>query len=187
MADYMSTIKLFGTMDSYSTQIGELCYYLVKRFYGLTNKWKVAIQIGKHYRCFAVSGECKKKKPRKEAYFHHVAFNTSKYLDDMLPEQHHQMSDRRDHPQPITPFLQAGPCDPAKKDFLPKLKDHLLVRILDQDHKQNTDTDTMDMDFESQDATFIDEERSQINLINSCFFTVKTLRINYTTYDIRCN
>ncbi|KIM65881.1 hypothetical protein SCLCIDRAFT_22423 [Scleroderma citrinum Foug A] len=36
LGDYVQTIRLFGTTDSYSTQIGELSHRLIMKFYGLT-------------------------------------------------------------------------------------------------------------------------------------------------------
>jgi hypothetical protein len=67
LGDYVRHIRLFGTTDSYSTQLvreltlsiqldplmvllqGELAHRLVKRLYGLTNKKDAIRQIGKKY------------------------------------------------------------------------------------------------------------------------------------------
>ena len=63
LADYVRAIRLFGGADGFSTQIVSLKFYsilndstsklscsLVKRFHGLTNKWKVTGQIAKRWR-----------------------------------------------------------------------------------------------------------------------------------------
>ncbi|KAG2056613.1 hypothetical protein BDR06DRAFT_879698, partial [Suillus hirtellus] len=65
MGDYMSTIRLFGTTDSFTTQIvcmfmpscsvpdvkfgqGELAHRALKMFYSLTNKLDTPAQLAKH-------------------------------------------------------------------------------------------------------------------------------------------
>jgi hypothetical protein len=34
---------------------------------------------------------------------------------------------------------------------------------------------------------FTDEERNTVRIAGECIYRCKTIRINYTTYDIRCN
>lgn len=59
------------------------------------------------------------------------------------------------------------------KDFIPKLKTHLLGRLLGQD-------------FEGDDhPPFTDAEINSVRIIGDHIYSVKVLRINYTTYDIR--
>ncbi|KAJ3858704.1 hypothetical protein EV359DRAFT_75819 [Lentinula novae-zelandiae] len=84
MADYVPAIRWFGTIDSYSTQLGELAHRLVKRLYGLTNK---------------------------------LGFGEGTGPEDLdIPlDVHHFMSNRRDHPVHLTPFLLQQHSDPAKK------------------------------------------------------------------------
>ena len=59
------------------------------------------------------------------------------------------------------------------QDFIPKLQDHLLGRILERDF----DGDTHD--------EFTDEDRNTVRIRNNTIFRHRTARINYTTYDIR--
>ncbi|KAG2045389.1 hypothetical protein BDR06DRAFT_1015731 [Suillus hirtellus] len=47
LGDYVSSIKMFGTTDSYTTQIGELAHRLLKRFYQSTNKQDPPKQLAK--------------------------------------------------------------------------------------------------------------------------------------------
>ncbi|KAK7015137.1 hypothetical protein VNI00_019203 [Paramarasmius palmivorus] len=148
MADYAATIERFGTTDSYSTQI-EAGFSLI----GIVGR--ALPPLGK-------------------MLLWALEIVAVEYLEPLLPEQHHQMSNRRDYPQQITPFLQSGSRDPAKKDFLRKLKEHLLERILDNE-----------LDRSSTSIPFTDDQRNQVNLVNARFYAVKTLRINYTTYDVR--
>lgn len=59
-----------------------------------------------------------------------------------------------------------------RQDFIPKLQDHLLGRLLNKD-------------FDGDDHDFTDHERNSVRLVNNCMYQLKTLRVNYTTYDIR--
>ena len=71
LGDYVQTIRLFGTTDSYTTQIvstihtkipsssssipsdqGELSHRLIKKLYGSTNKQHVSRALAKQHRCF---------------------------------------------------------------------------------------------------------------------------------------
>lgn len=61
LGDYVATIRLFGTTDSFSTQLGELAHRLLKRRYGLTNKKNAPGKISGRYRRadhFSASGLC---------------------------------------------------------------------------------------------------------------------------------
>ncbi|KAK0492151.1 hypothetical protein EDD18DRAFT_1311005 [Armillaria luteobubalina] len=48
LGDYITSIQLFGTTDSYSSQMGELAHCLIKNLYGLTNKKNVMAQVAKN-------------------------------------------------------------------------------------------------------------------------------------------
>ncbi|KAJ3816794.1 hypothetical protein F5880DRAFT_1618922 [Lentinula raphanica] len=188
LGDYVKTIRLFGTTDSYSTQIGELAHRLVKKFYALTNKRQAAAQIGKRYRrermlnqgqphrrAQSESALHRRKKAPTSSHAHHVAFSASQTLDEHVFEAHHQITTNRDHPISVTRFLQESPLDPAKKNFYPKLQDHLLSRVLGR---------KFDGD-DKEDLGFTDEDRNTIRLVNGRMYASKTMRINYTTYDVR--
>ena len=130
LGDYVKTIRLFGTTDSYSTQVvsplvnhaecteayslqGELAHRVVKRLYGLTNKKNAAEQISRRYQ-----------------RTHH--FNTSESLDpphgvtapdthesndsaDNLPELHHTISRSLNNPLYLASFSSTSTQDPAAK------------------------------------------------------------------------
>ncbi|KAK7450167.1 hypothetical protein VKT23_013050 [Stygiomarasmius scandens] len=192
IGDYVSTIRAFGTTDNYSTQIGELAHRKVKQFYGLTNKRNAAQQIAKRYnreRQLQKAKAALKKADRGQMgqtpsssaeifrrHAHHVGIEASTVQDGLkvVPNVHHFISQSRNHPIHLHEFLQKdNPEDPAKKHFVLKLQDHLLARFL----KREFDGDT--------DESFTDEDRNTIILYNHKMFAVKTMRINYTTYDVR--
>ena len=56
------------------------------------------------------------------------------------------------------------------KDFIPKLKDHILGRLLGYDYDE---------------TNFSTEERNAIRILNNRIYASKVLRVNYTTYDMR--
>lgn len=58
------------------------------------------------------------------------------------------------------------------QNFIPKLQDHLLNRILERK-------------FDGDEEDFTDKDRNTIRIANRKIYTVKTLRVNYTTYDVR--
>jgi len=62
--------------------------------------------------------------------------------------------------------------DGLPQDFIPKLKDHLLGRLLDQD-------------YDGDEHVFSDEDRNTVRIVNNRLYSAKVLRVNYTTYDIR--
>ena len=57
--------------------------------------------------------------------------------------------------------------------FIPKLKDNILGRLLNSDY----DGDSY--------GEFTDEERNSVRIAGERIYRCKTLRINYTTYDVR--
>ena len=67
--------------------------------------------------------------------------------------------------------LSHGIAD-SDQDFIPRLKDHLLVR-----HNN--------IPYDGDEHTLSDEERDTITFIGNCIYKHNILRINYTTYDLR--
>jgi hypothetical protein len=58
------------------------------------------------------------------------------------------------------------------QDFLPQLKDHLLLRLLGRP-------------YQGDEVTFSDMERQTVTFVNNQLYRHKAIRINYTTYDVR--
>ncbi|KAF7341050.1 hypothetical protein MSAN_02091000 [Mycena sanguinolenta] len=188
MGDYVPTIRLFGPTDSYSTQVGESLHRLVKRMYGITNKRTHSAQIAARVMRVARARAAAR---RSKKHTHHVLFGQGDPLGATPPDIHHQTSkDRRNpldmytdfkfKPQDGDPAMAVGinhlfdifPADGAH-NFVPKLKDHLLGRIL----KREFDGDTHE--------EFTDDDRNSIRLSGNKIYATRTLRVNYTTYDVR--
>jgi len=138
LGDYVASIKLFGTTDSYSTQIvsrlsfhlflevcyeilaqGELAHRLVKRFYQRTNKKDAIKQITRHERRHVRLRRAREAAaaPRRR-HAHHIAFSQNDPLPHSDVDLHHHMSDSKNFPHHLLSFAQLPPHDPAKKVYL---------------------------------------------------------------------
>ncbi|KAG2049932.1 hypothetical protein BDR06DRAFT_984188 [Suillus hirtellus] len=62
--------------------------------------------------------------------------------------------------------------DPALKNFIPKLKDHVLYRLCK-------------LDINYCDYTFTPEEHNSVIIPNDTIYSVQTMQVHYTTYDMR--
>ncbi|KAG2061622.1 hypothetical protein BDR06DRAFT_1042018 [Suillus hirtellus] len=137
LGDYMQSIKVFGTTDLYTTQIGELAHHVIKKFYQMTNKKDVSKQLVQHERqqtCLRWQQQLQTEEPAMSS-----------------PELHHHLSDSW-----------------ANSDFILKLKNHLLSRVLGYEYDGN-------------EHQFSDSERNDLCFINNLCW------VNYTTYDVQHN
>jgi hypothetical protein len=60
----------------------------------------------------------------------------------------------------------------SPQDFVSRLKDHLLGRLLNQD-------------YDGDERGFSDDDRNTVRILDNRLYSAKVLRVNYTTYDIR--
>ncbi|KAI0824462.1 hypothetical protein BC628DRAFT_1411049 [Trametes gibbosa] len=189
LPDYPDSIKATGTLDNGNTQVGELEHRHVKRFYARTNKIGFSMQIARHQ--------------------HHTALMRALHQsDDYVPWREHLRQDHlarlaRNLPRCNDPSAQAvpeadnrpdsplPPTDPLTHyaisntsrlslqlrnwDFIPLLRVHLLTRMLYLSTCVNNDD------------TFSDKQLDGIELQNDRIYRHKILRLNYTTYDMRCD
>ncbi|KIK32237.1 hypothetical protein CY34DRAFT_47013, partial [Suillus luteus UH-Slu-Lm8-n1] len=166
MGDYVRSIRLFGTTDSFTTQIGELAHRALKAFYPLTSKLDTPAQLAKHER--------RRRVLRRVAEAGHAgSLHTSL---DQAPagfKGHHYIAQlSRNNPLHIFSFLRGHGHDPAVDKFIPKLKDHLLYRL-------------RGLDVGYCDHTFTDDERNSVIIIDNKMYSVQTMQVHYTTYDLR--
>ncbi|KAF9784349.1 hypothetical protein BJ322DRAFT_1007005 [Thelephora terrestris] len=173
LGDYADHIEQFGPTDCFSTQQGELEHRRVKRFYKRTNKTRFERQIAKHermerhYRKYintlrAKTGGRVTSKLR----------SSSGGTDTMLPRQHYSMAKKdRDHVDLYTlSNLHVG--DPALKDFVAKLKDHLLARAL---NKQ----------YDPEPLAFTEDDRNELYIAEDRLEQRYSMNVYHTTYDLR--
>ncbi len=96
--------------------------------------------------------------------------NANQYLD-----QWYYMLNSWNDPVNLYSFICENQGDPAFKTFIPKLKDNILGRLLEQNYKGNMYSE------------FTDEERNTVRIACERIYHCKIVKINYTTYDIRCD
>ncbi|KAJ7247385.1 hypothetical protein B0H12DRAFT_1211224 [Mycena haematopus] len=180
LGDYTSSVRWFGTSDSYSTQPGELEHRRVKGFYARTNKNKAVRQMTQLERrnttlLRIASRAHSKAKHRFVAQGHKkalISFAESESLPYTAPEQHYHISPSRNFSFHLTAWLRSNHGDPAVADFLPKLQEHLLSRLAHPD-------------WTGDGNEFTPAQRFRLILKNERIYMHKIVRINYTTYDVR--
>ncbi|KAG2051821.1 hypothetical protein BDR06DRAFT_983417 [Suillus hirtellus] len=173
LRDYVHSIRLFGTTNSYTTQIvgalfndGEVAHCLIKKFYRMTNKQDIPMQLAKHER-------------------RHTRFRwqqQSVEIEDPIAnvlELHHHLSDSWVNVINLAAYLVDHSCDPTIKDFIPKLKNHLLSCILE-------------LEYDGDECIFSDSDRNDLHFTDNLSRVQQPhhFRVNYTTYDIpgyNCN
>lgn len=57
------------------------------------------------------------------------------------------------------------------QNFIPKLQDHLLGRLLNRE-------------FDGDEHQFTNAEQNTIRIVDNRIYSAKVLHVNYTTYDI---
>ncbi|KAG2757163.1 hypothetical protein P692DRAFT_201859216 [Suillus brevipes Sb2] len=186
MGDYTRTIRFFGTTDSFTTQMGELAHRALKMFYPLTSKLDTPAQLAKHERrrrvlrrvaeAGAVSSSSSSSSP---SSYSSSSSSPSSYSQpqvevptSMPSGKHHSISTIRNNPIDIFSFLRENNGDPAVTNFVPKLRDHILFRL-------------RGLDVTFCDHTFTDEERNLVIIPNNRIYSVQTMQVHYTTYDLR--
>ncbi|TDL17170.1 hypothetical protein BD410DRAFT_886035 [Rickenella mellea] len=178
---YVQMIRRYGTTDSYSTQSGELEHRRVKKFYGRTNKNNATAQITnleRRERVLRQIEEDLKSKPNKAGLSDSnnatVNFSSQEPLPYTSVSDHHHISKSRNTYVDLPLWIRKPEHaeDPAVKNFLPDLKDHLLGRLMDEE-------------FDGGERRYSTAERNTVHIVHDQLFTHKVLRVNHTTYDLR--
>ncbi|KAG1868437.1 hypothetical protein F4604DRAFT_2020743 [Suillus subluteus] len=141
LGDYVKSIWLFGTTDNFSTQV------------------KAAAQQAE-----GCLNHTEDSSPS-------VGFAETESLPQCSPETQYQISNSHCQHWDITSWLHRNHEDLAVKDFLPRLKDHILTRFLGYD--------------DSEERTFTAVQRNSLIILDNKIYKHKVLRVNYTTYDLR--
>ncbi|KAJ3486185.1 hypothetical protein NLI96_g4423 [Meripilus lineatus] len=197
LADYVKTIRLYGTVDSYTTKLGELWHRRVKRLWASSNKHSAERGISRQERRETLlkrSASARTATNETQVREHHLSFETSEPLSGTELEMQHHISESTTTPKNIYTFVSQMGDDPAAKvgstslfvaqalrspvdllctqNFIPKLKDHLLTRLRGEV-------------YDGDEVEYSDEERAQVRIIGSKIYCHKVLRLQYTTYDAR--
>ncbi|KAJ7148914.1 hypothetical protein C8R46DRAFT_1311106 [Mycena filopes] len=194
MGDYVPAILLFGPTDGFSTQLGESLHRLLKRLYQLTNKRDHTAQIARRYirlartrlsawvaddklrrklKAKATGGKTPLKPPvRHMRHVWHIPIQDDPFgMIDL--NIHHCISAVRRAPLDIFKCFGSTNKDPAAVDFISKLQDHLLGRLLRRDFDGDTHEE------------FTADDRNTVRIVGNKIYATKIMRVNYTTYDVR--
>ncbi|KAJ3537818.1 hypothetical protein NM688_g6619 [Phlebia brevispora] len=186
-------IALVGPTDIYSTQTGKSEHKRVKGWYGLINKNKHEGQIAmkqqrqkalmeiKQHDVVAIEAreEAERAKSADQQKTKHFRFQFGTTWEDVEDEElgktrfdtHHHMADSQRIYEDIFRLSDSNSEDPALRNFVSDLKDHLLARI-------------MCNDFNGEEHDFSDEQRAHVKIINDRIYRHQILCVNFTTYDM---
>ncbi|KXN87998.1 hypothetical protein AN958_07810 [Leucoagaricus sp. SymC.cos] len=174
LGDYKEAIKMFGTSDSYLTQIGELEHRHVKKFYTRTNKRSTFVwQIAKHERRERLLQGIKANGAAVgtvgDTPSMHLPLDSSESLGPTPPANYYHISEGRSFLINVTDWLTRNYTDPATKNFLGLLKDHLLECL---------------EGLASRSKSYSAAEWNKLQFASNCIYQYKYMCINYTTYDL---
>ncbi|KAF8322961.1 hypothetical protein F5887DRAFT_1086897 [Amanita rubescens] len=192
LGDYPHTIRMFGTTDGYTSQVGETQHKKVKVYYKRASKSQSTRSITKRERRERILrniAECSRAaEANMNAANHPVNTQQNKkrkgpilLLEDEEklpytdPNDHYHIGKSTKYKLNIYqwPDEELLEQDFVYKDWYIKLLDHLLARLKGYDL------------FDGDEHVFSDKERSCIVLDNEAIYQHKVLRVNYTTYDLR--
>ncbi|KAG2012297.1 hypothetical protein CC2G_012328 [Coprinopsis cinerea AmutBmut pab1-1] len=175
LGHYTEFIRHAGTTDSYSSSLHELEHRRVKRHYVRSPKGTQVFTAGIA------------KQQRRERIVHHLTqqFRGAKNrpmvprgflerLPKSSPNAHHHMSNEVSPRTRINliQWVTENNNDPAFKDFIPKLRSHLLSRL-------------MGLEYSGDEDDYTPEQLARVVIIGDAIYRHKTLRVNFTTYDRR--
>ncbi|KAG6905235.1 hypothetical protein DXG01_004056 [Tephrocybe rancida] len=172
MGDYTSTIRKYGTTDSYSTESGELEHRWPKGNYKRTSKKEYKRQLAHIERRQARLWSIKHRTDAMER----SNPDAIEILPVDEPALHHQISTSEKHSENVFAFLAKRQGDPAIKNFMEKLKTHLCPRI-----KEALKVPTGANESNSSLGT----GSESVLMRGENLYHHKLMRVNYTTYDAR--
>ncbi|KZT36764.1 hypothetical protein SISSUDRAFT_988644 [Sistotremastrum suecicum HHB10207 ss-3] len=167
LGDYTSTIRRLGTTDSYSTYIGEARHRIKKQDYRKTNKRKFKLQMmatkSRHPAISQIDASA--------IGGHRPGHTDGTNNEPLVPHLRYDISKRADSTFHIGSFVQASATDRAVKHFKSQLSDHVLCRLRGIPYSGN--------------SLELPQDCSALRIQNNHIHCHPTMRLNYTTYDVR--
>ncbi|TFK38281.1 hypothetical protein BDQ12DRAFT_698836 [Crucibulum laeve] len=181
LGDYVKFIRMFGTADGTSTQTGELEHRRGKSFFVRVHKGKSYFKRGiskqerrehilKNMRECAPQHEdswkrklqnaTEKTQEQMAATTPRVPFNEAEDLPFTAALDHHHIAADVCHKLELPHWLGENKDDPALKDFLPQLKEHLFGRVLEP---------------------FTPQEQNSLHIVGNCIYKHKVMHTNFMT------
>ncbi|KAG9089394.1 hypothetical protein FRC06_001569 [Ceratobasidium sp. 370] len=169
--DYPWSIEEYGTTDSFSTQIGELQNRKIKAQYLRTNKRGAVEQMTRINDIITIMEDMDKELQEFRNEGNQVSFNPAEAVNSLVGGSPYFIG-LRDRSEDVIPniasWVTSQPHEDAVKFFLPQLKKHLLGRVLGTPNCSD----------------FSALELAQLEFQKGRMYRHKTLRINYTSYDV---
>ncbi|KAG2105838.1 uncharacterized protein F5147DRAFT_775151 [Suillus discolor] len=122
LGDYVACIHHFGTTDSYSTEPGELEHHMPKGRYHCTDQNTFIRQLTR-IEC------CEARLRRIEQWQQQGVSHTDVHEIASDPRLHHYIGQSERIYDEFGQYLRNHAGDPAMKDFLPRLKEHIFNRL----------------------------------------------------------
>ncbi|KAF8835367.1 hypothetical protein BDN67DRAFT_1040256 [Paxillus ammoniavirescens] len=142
LADYPAHIRMYGTTDSHSTQLGEQEHRTSKSCFTRTSRKKYITQLASI--------------ERRQSQIQHIRSNQTNANHSLDapskdPEQHHSIGVSQDYPEELKDFVKHSSDSLSVEGFTSKLEEHLLPRI-QEIHKAENDRRSQEFSsFEPQD------------------------------------
>ncbi|TEB29042.1 hypothetical protein FA13DRAFT_1597683, partial [Coprinellus micaceus] len=182
LGDVPDYIRQYGTTDSYSTQLSERFHRFPKARYRRTNRKQTPHQLSRIQTRQARIRKLKKQlfPPPDEGPCNPERDNASYFIGKS-----------QNLPVSLSYFLRVNVNDPATRDFYPKLRCHLLPRIIKrllQEALQSPEDYRFALPIlKNLDTTgvFSPAHSNGVYLQSDRFYRHKVMQINYTTYDCR--
>ncbi|KAH6897581.1 hypothetical protein BKA70DRAFT_1116289, partial [Coprinopsis sp. MPI-PUGE-AT-0042] len=186
LGHYASQIRRFGTVDSFTSEIGETNHPVVKTWYKRTDRRNYSAQIATIERQRARLTQLKvqynsdQQLPAANAMEADVEEPTAGLTGPESTHHHIGGSNRflNLHASFVSP---AGLEDPALIDFIPKLKRFLLPRILHRLAPALYPVHANSIGSASED----EPSWRSVDLKHNRLYCHNIMRVSYTTYDIR--
>ncbi|KAL0577925.1 hypothetical protein V5O48_004064 [Marasmius crinis-equi] len=169
---YPYFIKMYGSLDSYSTQMGEREHIHTKRLYNHTNKKNHELQMTMHHRhSRMLHSLCTKRRfleHHKVGGGIYVIPDKEKTGPGDLQDTFHMSTSER-YPLQLFKFVDKYQDNPAVKNFYDSLQACLLYHMLNLDRDEVLDQRTLNL----------------IRFLKNRIYTYKMYCLHYNTYDLR--
>ncbi|KAF6749073.1 hypothetical protein DFP72DRAFT_852928 [Ephemerocybe angulata] len=200
MGDVAPCIRLFGTTDSYSTQIPERFHRYPKLHYKRTSKKRVNRQLSRIQTRQAriQTRQARIKRLRNQI----LPADDEKFIDEDTFTNPYFIGKSQSNPVSLPAFIQSKKNDPAIKGFMPKLRTHLLPRIykdmlLEEQARNKTSEggsngrlnllrsliEASEKDDDSERTAAISADAERVFFHSDRIYQHQLLHINFTSYD----
>ncbi|KIK10455.1 hypothetical protein PISMIDRAFT_20384 [Pisolithus microcarpus 441] len=176
LGDYTTTIRMFGTSDSYSMQSGEREHQVGKGRFVRTNRKDFVRQLARI--------------ERRQARIRKIcdSFKATRGPFEPVPnkpEERYNVGKSQHRPIDIADFIRKHSGDPALQDFVPKLKNHLLPHVREMHALASEPTSSQPL--WGLEASYSTSEAAADHLLfkGNRIYQHCVLRVNYTTYDVK--